>query len=359
MPGRVWQTGDPAWIHEVEGEGNFPRRAVSLADGLHGAFAFPFSDRGEFQGVIELLSRDPRPRDEALIATMQRIGEELGEFLARRRADDERRVLLVAEHAARLEAEAARAELVVLARTLQESLLPSMLPEIPGVALAAWYEPFGGGADVGGDFYDVFRIGRQRWGVVLGDVCGKGPEAARLTALARYTIRAAAMQARKPSVVLRLLNETLLRDAESRVDSDRFITAAYGTLQRRDDRVTLTVSLGGHPPPVIRRATGAVEIVDPSGVILGLLPDVSLRDVDLTLDIGDTVILYTDGLTDVQRSGTTFGDAGLDSVLRRSRATEPAALLRDVERAALGSPDAKRRDDIAVLALQATSRRTH
>src|SRR5439155_13245995 len=140
-------------------------------------------------------------------------------------------------------------------------LLPPALPTIPQLELAASYRP--AREEIGGDFYDVFATGRRTWAVVMGDVCGKGVEAARLTALARYTIRAAAMQAPNPAAALRLLNQALIRAASERTDDWRFCSAAFAQLRLRGAGVAATMSLGGHPRPWILRAGGSVRPAGP------------------------------------------------------------------------------------------------
>ena len=162
---------------------------------------------------------------------------ELGEELARRCA--------TAIDNARLYGERA-----YIARTLQESLLPAELPEIPGLETAARFRATGEGNEVGGDFYDLFESGGRGWTVVIGDVCGKGPDAAAVTALARYTLRAAAMRERLPSRSLALLNEALLRQRGDR----RFCTVAYAYLETLDSGARVGFASGGHPLPLVLRA---------------------------------------------------------------------------------------------------------
>ncbi len=148
-----------------------------------------------------------------------------------------------------------------VARTLQQSLLPGALPQVPGVELAARYVAAGEGNEVGGDFYDCFAIGDDEWALVIGDVCGKGAEAATLTALARYTLRAAGRggtaSSRRPQAVLTELNEALLRERLGY----RFCTVLYASLAPRDDGVSVCVASGGHPLPLVVRTDGTVETV--------------------------------------------------------------------------------------------------
>ncbi len=183
-------------------------------------------------------------------------------------------------------------ERAYIARTLQQSLLPVELPEIPGIESAARYRPTGDGNDVGGDFYDLFATGGRGWTVVMGDVCGKGPDAAAVTALARYTLRAAAMRERVPSRSLRILNEALLRQRDDR----RFCTVAYAYLETLGVGARVGLATGGHPLPLHLHADGRVEPVGAPGTLLGVVPDPDLEDRAVVLEPGDALIFYTDGV---------------------------------------------------------------
>src|SRR3954451_3213769 len=186
------------------------------------------------------------------------------------------------------------AELRDTARTLQESLLPPHLPEVPRLELAARFRPAGAGMQVGGDFYDIFELGTDRWGIAIGDVCGKGAEAAALTALTRYTVRAAAMYEQDGAGVLRVLNEALLRQ---RTDF-RFTTLAFCIVDFSADPPRLYVACGGHPGPLVLRPDGSVEAVGGMGPLLGVVANAEFRQDEAELEADDVIVLYTDGLTD-------------------------------------------------------------
>jgi PAS domain S-box-containing protein len=179
-----------------------------------------------------------------------------------------------------------------MASTLQRSLLPPGLARIPGASLAARYEPFGDGHEAGGDFYDAFPVGENEWSLVVGDVCGKGAEAAAVMGAARFTLRALSMQAGPPSELLHRLNEALLRHDTS----DRFCTVCYCRVVGLDEGFEVTVSLGGHPPPVVLRADGGTEAVGRPGSLLGIYETVELQDQTVRLSRGDAIVLYTDGV---------------------------------------------------------------
>ncbi len=247
---------------------------------------------------------------------------------------------------ARHTAEASEARARALAQTLQESFIP-VPPEIPGLDVAATYRPAGRGDEVGGDFYDVFETGREDWVIVLGDVCGKGVEAAKVTALARYTIRTAAMQTRKPSAVLTTLNQALLNQ-----HIERFLTVVYARVRSNRRGCTLTIASGGHPLPLRATRDGLVDTIGRPGSLLGVLAAPELRDTVIQLAPGDTAVFYTDGVTEARHEEAFFGDAPMRRLLvsyRDDNATDIAVRIVDQ---ALDFQDGFPRDDIAVVVLK-------
>ncbi len=236
-----------------------------------------------------------------------------------------------------------------VARTLQGSLLPSSLPEVPGAELAGRHRAAAEGQEVGGDFYDAFPIETGRWGLVIGDVCGKGPEAAALTALARYTIRAVAEHA--PDEVLRRLNAAVLRDTDR--GYERFLTAVFATAARTGDGLALTLAGGGHPPPLVRRADGSTELLEAIGPLIGVADDPVFWPVSLTLGPGDTLVLYTDGLTDAQAPARMLSNEDLLTLLAHAGGLDAQQLAEYLERAAVAT--AQPRDDVAMLVLAVTA----
>ena len=233
----------------------------------------------------------------------------------RRVADDERERLLADAIEARVEADVARRDAewaaalnANLAATLQRSLLPPVPPVIPGVEVATRYHPALDGLAVGGDFYDVPRLGRKTWGILLGDVCGKGAEAAAITGLVRYAARAAAIQAGGPATVLRQVNDVLRRD-QADLDDPRFATMLFGRLRPRPEALEIAFSLGGHPRPFVVRRDGTVQVVGRPGTLLGVLVDTTFANTTVSLGLGDAFVAVTDGVLEARDDdGRELGD---------------------------------------------------
>jgi serine phosphatase RsbU (regulator of sigma subunit) len=246
------------------------------------------------------------------------------------------------------------------AKVLQRSLLPPDLPVIPHVDLAARYLPVGEGNEVGGDFYDVFDSGDGTWGAVVGDVCGKGPEAAAVMGLVRHTVRALARFQRRPSRLLRELNRSLM---EQSVD-DRFCTVCYLRLRPSADGVRITLCCAGHPLPLVLRSDGKIEAVGRPGHLLGVFPDVSLADSVIDLRRGDALVIYTDGAID-ERSLTPVtgerrladavsGDAPLREAVAASSGCDAEGIAARIEEALqLVRGESPPVDDVALLVVRA------
>ncbi|WP_146099415.1 PP2C family protein-serine/threonine phosphatase [Kineococcus xinjiangensis] len=258
---------------------------------------------------------------------------------------------VTAERRAAQEALEAGERFAALARTLQESLLPPHLPDVPGLEVAARYLPAGQGVDVVGDFYDVFQTGESTWAVVIGDVCGKGVEAAKVTALARYTIRAAAIGDQAPTRVLQLLNDAMLRQHP---DSERFVTVTFLSLAQRQGVVRGVLCAAGHPPALLRRADGRIERVGTNGMILGSFEDPTLDDTPFDLLPGDTLVLYTDGVLEARAADNPelYGEERLTALVAGLGGRSAAAVAQAVEGDVVAFSGACASDDTAVLVVR-------
>ncbi len=238
-------------------------------------------------------------------------------FDARDRRAYERELL-----AARREADRERERVQRLAHALQRSLLPPVLPEIPGMQVAAYHHP-ASVDEVGGDFYDLFPLSEGTWGFFLGDVSGKGIDAAMVTTLARHTVRAAAVYDPDPVAVLQNLNTVLHKEYHG-IDP-WYCTVVHGVLTPTATGCALRLASGGHPPAVHIHADGSVTFLDtPGGQLVGVLASARFTSVDLHLGPGETVLLYTDGLSEARVEGRIrYTEDGLRDFV--AGVAEPAA----------------------------------
>jgi serine phosphatase RsbU (regulator of sigma subunit)/PAS domain-containing protein len=235
-----------------------------------------------------------------------------------------------------------------IAHALQAKLLPERLPDIPGALLAARYRAAGELNEVGGDFYDVFPRSAEEWAIVVGDVSGKGPEAAAVTAVARYTLRAGALDDDEPAKALRRLNG-VLRPAD---DSAQYATAVLAYLSTADDgRLEVRLSLAGHPPAMVLRRDGAVDPIGSFGDMLAMVAEPVFHETEFVLDPGDTLLLYTDGVTEAGPRTRPFGEFGFPELLRTLAGEPPQVVVDAIEQAVVSVHSGEPRDDIALLAI--------
>jgi PAS domain S-box-containing protein len=304
----------------------------------------PLVARGRTLGVITLVSAESGRR-------YRKADLELAEELARHAA-------LAVDNARLYRGR------VQVARTLQEGLLPSRLPEVPGVEVGLRYVS-AGEVDVGGDFYDLFdtRMADHNgssepsssWGVVIGDVSGKGAEAAAMLAFARYTLRTLATRESCPSTILSSLNEAMLHQRRECGDH-KFCTVAYVRLETEGNKAQgarFTVSRGGHPPPFLLRTDGSIYRVGEPGRVIGVFDDLKLTEQEASLAPGDALILYTDGVLEARSpGGLFFGEERLKAILHSSVALNASTIASRIEDAVLNFQEQDPRDDVAVLVLR-------
>ena len=234
-----------------------------------------------------------------------------------------------------------------IAHTLQRALLPESLPEIAGVELQALYSPAGELNEVGGDFYDVFQYDAGRWILLIGDVCGKGPRAAGVTALARHTLRAGAISGQSLTGMLGTLHQALRRQPPG---ADLCTVCLVLMAPRDEGGMRLTIALAGHHPPLIVDRDGRAAPAGRPGTLLGVLDPIEIIESETVLQPGETLLLYTDGVSEAGRSMGPLGEEGVVELCRRAPELGLAGLLEHVERAALERAEGKLRDDIALLA---------
>ena len=237
----------------------------------------------------------------------------------------------------------------IIAERLQTSLMPRALPTLPGADLAAHYEPAGDQNTVGGDFYDVFRTGHQVWTAVVGDVSGKGASAAALTALARYTLRASARTHDNPAENLTLLNSVFYEDTEAQ----DFCTVLYARVALGPTGLKVRFANGGHLPPLLLKPDGTVTSLEGGrGPIVGAIPQARYAEATLTLEPGELLLLYTDGVTEVSTSDLALGERELRATLAGLVGAPAQEVVEAVAARAVALQDRAPRDDIALLAIR-------
>ncbi|PNV31989.1 hypothetical protein C1708_06475 [Streptomyces sp. DH-12] len=307
---------------------------ASPLTGGRGSFAaFPLISGGELLGVLSLTTSLALPG--SVITTLENIADQIAVGTQQDRLLN---------------------RLSEATRALERPLLPPTLPDLPGFDLATRYAPFSQGLHIGGDFYDAFTASDGRHVLVLGDVCGKGPDAAAITGLVRHTVWAAAQHTSDPAHVLSLVNNALRRQ------STPFCTLVYVVLDATRFPARLHIASAGHPAPLLRRANGDTAPLDTRGTLLGVLETPSHAVTEVELRPGDTLVLYTDGFTEGAGAADQRDPEDLAAIVASLAPTGTAGSAENVATALLD--DARRwwgerlRDDLAVLALTALPVRT-
>jgi PAS domain S-box-containing protein len=299
--------------------------------GARSVIIVPMAGAAQTIGAITLVSSESiRSFSQADLALAVRLGRRAGSAVEN----------------ARLYTERTR-----IAHILQRALLPESLPEIPGVELETLYSASGALNEVGGDFYDVFDYGDAASMLMIGDVCGKGPRAAGVTALARHTLRAAAISGQSPADMLSTLHQALLRQPPG----EDLCTVCLVVLVRERGGARLTVALAGHPPPLLIRTGGEVEQIGRSGTVLGVIDPIKIEESEITLSAGETLLLYTDGVIEAGRPDRLLGEHGLLELCSAAPGLSLARFLEHIELAALTRAEGQLRDDIALLTLRIES----
>ncbi|RFU37799.1 GAF domain-containing protein [Actinomadura logoneensis] len=329
LPWTVFETGHSALrphAEELDLLGSCPDgRPVLSTIGATSVLCVPVTDGDRPIGVITLAGRGEHGPFSLLdLSVCQRIGRYLGMVIRASRMY--RRSAAVAE-------------------SLQASLLPRRLPEIEGLELAARYTSATDGTEVGGDFYDAFPA-KEGWGLVLGDVVGKGEDAATVTATARHAVRLVSRWKTDPREVLATVNETLLTE-------DRFVTAVFAGIVRRGEGVRVTLGIAGHPPAIVVRGDGVILTASRGGVPLGLFEDFDPGTDTLDLAPGDTLLLHSDGVLEAcDAARLQFGQARLLETLAAHAGGSVDDMLGAVERSLLDFCDGDLRDDVSMLAMR-------
>jgi serine phosphatase RsbU (regulator of sigma subunit)/PAS domain-containing protein len=237
-----------------------------------------------------------------------------------------------------------------VAEALQGSLLPTSLPEVPGLDLSAAYVPASEGLEVSGDFYDVFPV-QGGWAITVGDVCGKGREAAAMTAAARHAIRVIAHWNPDPVDVLAKANEVILAgDYE-----DRFVTAKLAYLRWDGDRVRVELASSGHPGPAVVHPDGRVDVLSGGGLPLGLFPDAEPERETVELGQDDLLFFYSDGVTDARSPDMQYFEDRLADELAGAAGRTAAQTTRMVQDLVARFSQDDLRDDMTILVARVTT----
>jgi serine phosphatase RsbU (regulator of sigma subunit) len=335
---RVVQTGEPVLIPNATDyqlqviAGNDENFAMLQERNLRWCLSVPIVARSSL-GALTLLA--PEASQEGQYAVVPDMAEDLA-----------RRGALALDNAKLFESSRD------MAITLQKSLMPAALPDIPGLDIAACYHAGGEGTEVGGDFYDVFPTGDEGWAAVIGDVCGKGAEAAALSALARHSIRAANLILRKPRRILAFLNQLVIQGEYS----ERFITVAYCRMRRVADGLQVALGRAGHPPPMLLRLDGSVSPQGRPGTLIGVTPDPNLTDRVIRMLPGESLVLYTDGVTEAKGLEERFGQSRLEKELSQCAGMGANQIAKHLESAVLSFQIEQSHDDMAILVIRVEPR---
>ncbi|MFI6261580.1 SpoIIE family protein phosphatase [Micromonospora sp. NPDC051006] len=323
---KVLQETGPDSIQARLREASRNAAQVPLGGPMEG-FAVPLIARGQRLGTLAVGRHQRHRHDPDEVAVLEDVA---------------RRAALAIENA-RIHAERRR-----VAQTLQQSLLPPVLPVVDGIGFAAEYVPTGDDADVGGDFYDVLPLPDGRWLVVIGDVSGKGVQAAAVTGLVRDVIRVLVGDGKPLPEVLTRLNETLVERG-----GGRYCTLAMAAVGPGDgDRLDVSLHLAGHDRPVLLRGAGGGAFVGTGGTALGLLDTITTPTAEVPLAPGDALIFYTDGVTERRRGRELFGTERLRDAAAPLAGYSADVVAARLRAAAIGFSVEAPRDDIAILVLR-------
>ncbi len=332
VPHQVYESGQTLLSTHVDDEMALgrPENGPPLLAMLGGAsvLAVPMSVQSRRFGVLTLIRRaDDGQFSMADAALAEEIGALLGLAIAARRTLRQR---------------------TETADALRASLLPPVLKPVPGVEMASAHLAPTRGREVGGDFYDVYPT-PGGWGVAIGDVCGKGEDAAAATAAARHAIRVLAHSTPDPADVLRGANQIMLAEEFG----GRFVTASAAHLSWRDGTLHIVLANAGHPAPVLIRPDGRTERVPGGGVPLGIFPDPEPATVELELSDGDVLFYYTDGLADARSPQATYLEDSLTDCLAQLAGRRAADIVADMRKLVLDFSESVLHDDLTMLVLRA------
>ncbi len=232
-----------------------------------------------------------------------------------------------------------------IARDVQEGLMPDEIPEIPGFGLAFAWSP---AREMAGDFYNVFRMDDERWGIIIGDVADKGTAAALYMAMIQSLVLSSALRLRDPGAILEEVNKVIGRQSSALT----FISVFFGLLNPK--KSTLRYVNAGHNPPLVRRSTGEVERLSKTGPVLGVFDELQIKEERISLFSGDSVVLYTDGVTEAWHWNPQDEDYGVERLTAALVSAPPKAgpMLAHIEADLKGfTGNAPPQDDVTIMVL--------
>jgi len=331
-PEQVYSAGTPVLLAHVEDTGILgcapDGTPLLILLGVTGLLSVPITDGTTVYGALTMARTPAEGRfDLADLALAEVLGQHLG-------------VAIRVDRMFRQQS--------VVAEALQGSLLPARLPDVPGLDLSAAYVPASEGLEVSGDFYDVFPVQDDVWAITIGDVCGKGQEAAAMTAAARHAIRVLARWNPDPADVLAKVNEVMLAgDYE-----DRFVTAKLAYLRWDGRRVRVELASAGHPGPAVVRPDGRVDVLSGGGLPLGLFPDAEPAITKLELTEGDLLFFYSDGVTDARNQDMRYFEDSLADELAGLAGRSASETTRMVQGLVTAFSQEQLRDDMTILVVR-------
>lgn len=332
--GWVASQGEPLMANDVSAEPRYMRDPEAVLRGTKGELAVPLKVESRVVGVLDVQSNRLNAFDRDDLFVLQTLADQIAIAIEEARLYEE----TLARQ--RLEQELA------LAAEIQSSLLPESPPKIGGWEVAAFWRP---ALEMAGDFYDFLALTEGRWGFVIADVSDKGIPAAIFMAVARSSIRASVLGRRPPAEALARANALLLNDTRA----DMFVTLCYCILEPVTGGLTY-VNAGHTPPLIYRAASDTTEYLESRGIVLGAVDSIQLEEYQTTLNGGDVLVLYTDGVTEaIDAQEIDFGEARLAETIRAQHDQDATDIIEAIIAAVTTfTEDAPQFDDYALVVIK-------
>jgi serine phosphatase RsbU (regulator of sigma subunit) len=295
--------------------------------GLQAGAYVPLLYQGEAVGVMTLGFSAAGEFDEDERAFLLVVGHQCAQALARGRLYEQQ---------------------AFVSQKLQRQLLPQRVPDVAWLDVASSYRALGEGTEVGGDFYDLMPA-TDGWAALIGDVQGKGIDAAGVAGAARHIIRGLARGVGEPGLIVQGANQALMAD----LDVDRFVTLALVMCTHSDEGVVARIASAGHPAPLVLRGDGSVERIDEAGLIIGVDLNASYQETRCVLAPGDAIVLYTDGIIEARQGREAFGEERAEAAVARASGGTAEKIVEALTQAVAAFEGPHARDDQAVLVLRA------